>query len=171
MNNELPELPKFERSPINPKNEAEDKEIWQPNWKCFCCHDTGRIYPTLVRLIIPDYDYDKDKVPICQNCNAGSNWMHLQEMIDTRIDLKICRRLDQFERENWKRTTVQQFEIAKKRVSLVTDEIAKAHSLTNSDRTQNDNREVQQRKAEVEAISPEQWGAMNKEYLVGKKDE
>ena len=165
------ELPKFERSQVFPKIEVEDKEIWQPSWKCFCCHDTGRIYPTLVRLIIADYDYDKDKIPVCQNCNAGSNWMHLQSMIDTRIDFKICRHFDQFERDNWKRTTVQQFEIVKKRIGLVTDEIAQSHSLTKNNRTSNDDREVQQRKAEIEAISPEQWGAMNESYLVGKKDE
>lgn len=167
------ELPKFDRLPINPKNElVEDKEIWQPSWRCYCCRDTGRIYPTLVRLIIPDYDYDKDKVPICQNCNAGSTWMHLQAMIDTRIDLKICHYLDKFERENWKHSTQQQFEIAKKRVGLVTDEIAQAHSLTSANRTAEDDREVQQRKAEIEAITPEQWEAMNKAYLVGSnKDE
>jgi len=164
-------LPQFERLPINPKNEAEDKEIWQPSWKCFCCHDTGRIYPTLVRLVIANYDYDKDKIPICQNCNAGSNWMHLQLMIDTRIDFKICRHLDKFERENWKRTTQQQFEIIKKRVSLVTNEIAQAHSLTSANRTPNDDREVVQRKAEIEAISPEQWKEMKNDYLVGKKNE
>ncbi|MEH2252308.1 hypothetical protein [Nostoc sp.] len=169
MNNELP---KFERSPVNPRNEEEDKEIWQPSWKCFCCHDTGRIYPTLVRLVITDYDYDKDKIPICQNCNAGSNWMHLQLMIDTRIDFKICRHLDKFERENWKRTTQQQFEIVKKQVGLVTNKIAQAHSLTSANRTQNDDCEVQQRKAEIEAITPEQWEGMNKSYLVGSnKDE
>ena len=164
-------LPTFERLPVNPKNEEEDKELWQPNWKCFCCHDTGRIYPTLVRLIIADYDYDKDKIPVCQNCNAGSNWMHLQSMIDTRIDFKICRHLDKFERDNWKRTTVQQFEIIKKRIGLVTDEIAQSHSLTKNNRTPNDDREVQLRLAEIEAISPEQWASMKKDYLVGKKDE
>lgn len=168
MNNELP---KFERSPVDPRKEEEDKEIWQPSWKCFCCHDTGKIYPTLVRLVIADYDYDKDKIPICQNCNAGSNWMHLQSMIDTRIDFKICRHLDKFERENWKRTTQQQFEIVKKRIDLVTNEIAQAHSLTSANRTSNDEREVQLRLAEIENISSEQWEAMNKEYLVGKKDE
>jgi hypothetical protein len=165
------ELPKFERLPINPRNEEEDKEIWQPNWKCFCCHDTGRIYPTLVRLIIADYDYDKDKIPVCQNCNAGSNLMHLQSMIDTRIDFKVCRHLDKFERDNWKRTTQQQFEIVKKRVDLVTNEIAQSHSLTKNNRTPNDDREVAQRKAEIEAISPEQWKEMKNDYLVGKKDE
>ncbi len=98
-------------------------------------------------------------------------------MIDTRIDFKVCRHLDKFERDNWKRTTQQQFEIVKKRVDLVTNEIAKAHSLASSDayggkqRTSNDEREVQQHKAEIEAISPEQWASMKKDYLVGKKDE
>ena len=97
--------------------------------------------------------------------------MHLQGMIDTRIDLKICRRLDQFERQNWKRTTQKQFEIVKKRVSLVTDEISQTHSLIKHKRTHNDDREVAQRKAKIEAISPEQWKSMRDDYLVGKKDE
>ncbi len=92
-------------------------------------------------------------------------------MIDTRIDFKICRHLDQFERDNWKRTTQQQFEIVKKRVSLVTDEIAQSHSLAVTNRTSNDEREVQQRKAEIEAIRPQEWKEMKNDYLVGKKDE
>lgn len=39
--------------------------------------------------------------------------------------------------------------------------------MTKRDRTDNDNREVQQRKAEVEAIGPKQWAAMRKAYLGG----
>ncbi len=57
----MSELPKFERSPILP-NEVEDKEIWQPRWHCFCCQDTGQIQAHLVRLIIPDYDPNRDAI-------------------------------------------------------------------------------------------------------------
>lgn len=71
------ELPKFERLPILPKKEEQDKEIWQPSWNCFCCQDTGQIQAHLVRLIIPDYNPNRDRIvlllqlDLCSGVGAG----------------------------------------------------------------------------------------------------
>ncbi|MBD2682891.1 MULTISPECIES: hypothetical protein [Nostoc] len=161
-------LPQFERLPINPKKEEEDKEIWQPNWNCFCCQDTGQIQAHLVRLIISDYDPNRDRIPVCQGCNKFDRHNLMDYgVLDTRFDLFLCKKLDRIAREDWKQVTQKQFEIVKQRIN----QISKSHSLSSSDRTDNDNREVKQRKAEVEAITPDQWKAMRDDYLVGKKDE
>jgi hypothetical protein len=92
-------------------------------------------------------------------------------VLDTRFDLFLCKKLDAISCSEWKKVTEKQFEKYKKQLDIATDQIAQAHSLASSDRTPNDEPEVQQRKAEVEDISPEQWEAMNKAYLVGKQDE
>jgi len=161
-------LSQFERLPINEQTENEDKEIWQPKWNCFCCQDTGQIQAHLVRLIISDYDPNRDRIPVCQGCNKFDRH-NLRDygVLDTRFDLFLCKKLDRIARDDWKQVTEKQFEMVKQRVN----QIAQSHNLAVSNRTQNDEREVQQRKAEIEAIAPEQWEAMNKEYLVGKKDE
>lgn len=172
-------LPQFERLPINEQTENDDKEIWQPRWNCFCCQDTGQIQAHLVRLIIPDYDHNRDRIPVCQGCNKFDrhNWMEYG-VLDTRFDLFLCKKLDAISRADWKQVTGKQFEKYKKQLDIATGALAKpavgiaqSHNLAVSNRTQNDDREVQQRKAEIESITPEQWEAMNKEYLVGKKDE
>lgn len=164
-------LPTFERSPILP-NEEKDKEIWQPRWACFCCQDTGQIQAHLVRLIISDYDPNRDRVPVCQGCNKFDRH-NLRDygVLDTRFDLFLCKKLDAISRADWKQVTEKQFEKYKNQLDIATGQISKSHSLASSDRTSNDEREVQQRKAEVEAISPQEWKAMNESYLVGKKDE
>jgi hypothetical protein len=164
----MTDLPTFEREPILP-NVEEDKEIWQPRWHCFCCQDTGQIQAHLVSLIIPDYDHNRDRIPVCQGCNKFDRH-NLRDygVLDTRFDLFLCKKLDAISRADWKQVTEKQFEMFKQRVN----QIAKTHSLASSNRTLNDDREVAQRKAEIEAISPEEWEAMNKDYLVGSnKDE
>lgn len=169
----MTDLPIFERLPINEKTENDDKEIWQPKWNCFCCQDTGLIYRHLIELIIPNFDPNRDRIPVCQGCNKFDNY-HLKEygVLDLRFDLYICKKLDAIARDGWKRTTLSQFEKYKNQLDIATGAIAQSHSLAVTNRTSNDEREVQQRKAEIEAITPEQWEAMNKTYLVGSnKDE
>jgi hypothetical protein len=165
------ELPTFERSPILP-NEQEDKEIWQPRWNCFCCQDTGQIQTHLVRLVIPDYDGNRDRFPVCQGCNKFDRH-NLRDygVLDTRFDLFLCKKLDAISRADWKQVTEKQFEKYKNQLDVATGAIAQSHNLALTNRNSNDDREVAQRKAEIEAISPEQWKAMNESYLVGKKDE
>ncbi|MEA5626891.1 hypothetical protein [Nostoc sp. UHCC 0251] len=164
----MTDLPIFERLPINEQTENNDKEIWQPSWHCFCCQDTGLIYRHLIELIIPDFDPNRDRIPVCQGCNKFDNY-HLKEygVLDLRFDLYICKKLDAIARDGWKRTTQQQFEKYKNQLDIATGAIAQSHSLAVTNRTSNDDREVAQRKAEIQAITPEQWEAMNKTYLVG----
>ncbi len=113
-----------------------------------------------------------DRIPVCQGCNKFDRH-NLRDygVLDTRFDLFLCKKLDAISRADWKQVTEKQFEKYKKQLDIATGQIAKTHSLASSDRTSNDDREVQQRKAEVEAISPQEWKAMNESYLVGKKDE
>lgn len=163
----IEDFPQFEPLPVRAEPETGDKEIWQPSWKCYCCQDTGKIQPHLVRLVVPNYDYNRDRIPICQLCECGDKLYHLNQLgvIDTRFELLLCKKLDAIARDQWRVTTQKQFEIMRKRVDIASSEIAKTHSLTKGDRlrpaggnrTDNDNREVQQRKAEIGAISPKQW--------------
>jgi hypothetical protein len=134
------DFPQFEPLPVRAEEEQEDKEIWQPSWKCFCCQDTGKVQPHLVRLVIPDYDYQRDRLPICQLCSCGDKLYHLTEfgVIDTRFETLLCKKLDTLAREEWNQATQEQFEINKKRVGLITDELAQNHSLRKGKRTDND---------------------------------
>lgn len=167
-------LPEFSPEPIRDEDQpGYQKEIWRPSWRCFCCRDSGIVDPHLARLVMPNYNSDRDRNPICQapGCNEGANWLHLRGNIDMRLTSAICQELDRISREDWRQTTQQQFEKFKSQVDTATGEIAQSHNFAVRNRTSNDEREVQQRKAEIEAISPEQWEAMNEAYLVGKKDE
>lgn len=75
-----------------------------------------------------------------------------------RLTAAICQELDRISREDWRQSTQQKF------VNLKA--LSQKMSMSGSrDRTENDNREVAQRKAEVEAISPEQWAAIRGAYL------
>lgn len=168
------ELPQLPPEPVRVEDqEGYQKEIWRPSWRCFCCKDTGWIDPGLVLLVIPKYNSNRDRNPICQSpgCNEGANWLHLKGNIDMRFTASICQELDRINREDWRQVTQQKFEKFKNQVDVATGAIAQSHNLALTNRNSNDDREVAQRKAEIEAISPELWLAMNESYLVGKKDE
>ena len=129
----------FEQLPswtVRPEEEQE-KEIFQPKWNCFCCRDTGKVQPDLVQLVIPSYNYDRDRSPMCQNCDKGQlRWGHLEELgiIDQRLTFQICRKLDLISREDWRQTVSAWFEMAKLRVEQSTGEIAQARNLRRRDR-------------------------------------
>jgi hypothetical protein len=85
-----------------------DRESYSPDWKCYCCHDTGKIAPTNIKIIILDFDKNVDASPVCQKqgCFAGS-WIHgasdaIKESFDFRFTPEICEQLDQIERSQWK---------------------------------------------------------------------
>ena len=98
-------LPQLPREPIRQELELEDKEIWQPDWRCFCCQDTGVIARVLVRLVIPDYDHHRDKIVACQhpNCETGTRFQY-DLNYDQRFTAKICIELDSIAREDWQNT-------------------------------------------------------------------
>lgn len=132
------EFEPLEPLPVRPEKEEQEKEIWQPNWNCFCCQDTGRIQLLLVQRVIPDYDYDRDKIPVCQLCNKGRDWLHLKDkgILDTRISFDTCRKLDSLAREDWKHTTQMWFEWAKKRIMQGINDVAQKYNTRKRDRIQ-----------------------------------
>lgn len=166
------ELPKLNRLLVSPNKESEDKEIFYPDWNCFCCHDTGKVQPHWTRLIIPDFDWNKDKIPLCTNCRVHHDLTHLLEyqVFDTRFTSQVCAELDRIARKDWANAakSKQQKLLAQKFQQAVLD-ISKKQSLRKRDRTENDNREVQARKAEIEAITHEQWMQMQAAYIGVKK--
>ncbi|MBD2254706.1 hypothetical protein [Nostoc parmelioides] len=156
-------MKKIPRAPVRAEDEpGYEKEIWQPSWQCFCCHDSGIVQPHLAQLVIDGYNYDQDKFPRCQNpgCKAGSHWdnENVSNSVDYRLSPVICKKIDSIEREGWRQTTHQKCANLK----TLSQNLAMPGS---QERTEQDNREVQQRKAEIEAISHEQWMAMRKGYL------
>lgn len=154
----LPELPP---EPIRDEDKpGYQKKIWQPSWHCFCCEDTGIVRSRLAAMVIRGYDSSRDRLPICQapSCNAGMKWLHLEENIDMRLTSGICQELDRISREDWHQT------IQKKFVNLKALSQKLAMPGTR-ERTEQDNRDVQKRKAEIEAISHQQWMMMRKAYL------
>ncbi len=104
-------LPQLPREPIRPEREQlpDDKEIWQPDWRCFCCQDTGTISQNLSRSIVPDYDPHRDKRPACQHprCEAG-RLLRGDFNYDQRFTAGICSQLDALAREDWRNTVKAQ---------------------------------------------------------------
>ncbi|KOP24631.1 hypothetical protein AMR41_19790 [Hapalosiphon sp. MRB220] len=126
-------LPQLPPQPMRREDElGYEKEIWHPQWQCFCCWDTGKVQPHLARLVISGYDYDRDRLPVCQapGCIAGSNYLHLEDEIDMRLVSAICQELDRIERENWRQTTLNKVALIQERIQQTT--VAK--SLRQSDR-------------------------------------
>ena len=131
----MSEFPLFDAEPVRPEEEL-DKVVWQPSWRCFCCQDSGKISPNLVRRVIPGYNYERDRIPICQACNKHSEIYHLKEfgVLDTRFDFQLCRKLDAVAREDWRLSAQAWFEMAKQRIEQSTGEIAQEHNLRKRDR-------------------------------------
>ncbi|WP_016948767.1 hypothetical protein [Anabaena sp. PCC 7108] len=161
----IDDLPQFEPIPLRPEEENKEGEIFYPQWRCFCCQDSGLVSCHLVQLIMPKYNPNRDKWVLCQTgyCNASKRWENVGvENFDTRFIPSICQKLDLINRENWRNTVQQQINIR---------QLAKKLKMPGSgDRTDNDNRNVQQRKQEIEAISHEEWMNISNEYL-GQKPE
>jgi len=105
-------IEKLPRNSMRPEKEPDaEVEIWQPSWKCFCCHDTGIINQHLAALVIDEYDSNRDKFPRCVNpgCKAGDHWDSetLTDCVDYRINAVTCQKLDAIEREGWRQTVRQ----------------------------------------------------------------
>jgi hypothetical protein len=147
----IDDLPQFEPIPLRPEQENQEEEIFYPQWRCFCCQDSGLVAQDLVRLIMPQYNPDRDKWVLCQagHCDASKRWENVPiENFDTRFIPSICQKLDLINREQWRDSVKQQINIR---------QLAKKRKMPGSgDRTENDNREVQQRKQEIEGIDYEE---------------
>ena len=160
------DLPQFEPLPIIPPQEHSSEEIFYPRWHCFCCQDSGIVNAHLVRLVMPNYDPSRDKWVACQNLGCdkfNERWLGATlDNFDTRFIPAICQKLDLKSREDWRNTVEHQVEIIK---------LAKKLKMPGArERTESDNRSVAQKKAEIEAITHEQWMAMREKYMGVKED-
>lgn len=159
-------LPQFSREPTRPRLDEEiAKELWQPDWRCFCCHDTGLVARSLVLMVISDYDHMNDKPVACQHPRCEKGWEYRgTESCDQRFEMGVCVQLDKFERENWRRTIREQFDgwkQAQAKISALTVNIGMPGARG---RSANDEREIEIRKGEVENIAQEDWQKMTEEY-------
>ncbi len=127
-----------------------EKEVWQPSWKCYCCHDLGIVRPHLVAMLIDGYDYRHDKLPRCQNqgCSAGSSYdsSQLSNCIDYRLSPAICQELDMIEREDWRQTHAKWHSTRKHRQ---VDFSSVVQNLRPTNRTSGEQMELMRRLEEV----------------------
>jgi hypothetical protein len=105
----LPPLPMRRENDPN-----DDPEIWQPNYLCFCCEDTGLAMHAAV-MFIEGYDLDKHKFPVCQNpgCENGLKFGQvpaLENSLDWRLDAQMCAEADQAKRKEWRKWAKQQLQ-------------------------------------------------------------
>lgn len=142
--------------PLTLRRECEpdyEKEIWQPNWRCFCCHDTGFVLDRLAAHVIEGYTAGLHKIVECQAtlCQAEiGETLEASGTIDDRLTSDICDHLDSLERENWRQTLKQQHELRKKALGLV-DELAERKSMRLRQRTPTE--EMEARRKHEEAIN------------------
>ncbi|GBE95731.1 hypothetical protein [Nostoc cycadae] len=159
----IDDLPQFEPLPLREPKSEEEEQLFYPEWHCFCCGDSGIVQAHLVRLVMPNYDSDHDKWVACQNwdCTKFSDRWGAVDLsnFDTRFKPDICAKLDKISRQDWRTTISIQVELRK---------LASSKKMSGAkDRTINDDREVWQRKEEIENLSPQQWAGMRKAYLGG----
>jgi len=110
------------------KEPGAEVEIWQPDWNCFCCHDSGIVHHYLAALVIDGFDSNLDKLP-----------RFLAPSVDYRLTADICQELDAIERENW-RDYVQ-----KKRLALKVDLSTIGKNLRQCQRTSTEERSARQK--------------------------
>jgi hypothetical protein len=151
----------LEPIPIRDQIENNQKDFY-PTWNCFCCQDSGKVSQHLIKRIIPSYNPDIHLWAACQNtsCNKfRENWRGASpQNFDMRFSPLTCQKLDLIERENWYQTIDNKQEIIE-RVKVLSQNFKMGGV---KDRTENDNREIQQRKQEVENYH---WAAASTAYL------
>jgi len=144
-------LPQLPPEPLRREDQpGYDKKIWQPNWNCFCCLDTGIVNAHLVKKVIPNYQFWRDKLPICNlpSCGVSDSFAHIaKENFDMRFSAQICMELDRLNREDWRVSTAARADAIKAANSL-----AKKMGIAPRDRNGNDEHELAIRKAELELI-------------------
>ena len=99
-----------------------EREIWQPDWNCFCCQDTGQARHA-AEMFIEGYDPNKHKLPVCQNpgCQAGQVFgaaPSLKYSLDWRLDAAMCQEADRVQREVWREEVRRQQQQGRPRVDL-----------------------------------------------------
>ena len=103
------DFPQLDPIPMRAETDPNyQKEIWQPEWNCFCCQDTG-IAKNAARMFIKDWNLDRHKLPICRkpNCKASEIFSEhpeprVQASLDWRLSPEMCEEVDRLEREAWR---------------------------------------------------------------------
>lgn len=135
-------LKKFPKKLQRPdKDETIDLEIWKPKWNCFCCHDNGIINLRLAKLVLEDYDHNKDKFPKCQatKCKAGQHYNspNLFDSVNYDIDPETCNELDKKERDYWNDTVFDKHQ-------NIVNKLAKDFNMREKDRSQLEQEQAEQ---------------------------
>lgn len=156
------DIQKLPRLPMRREDKpGYEQEIWQPNWACYCCRDTGIVSANLVTLVIADFDPKHDKLPKCSNpdCQAGENWDSeaLVNSLDYRLSAATCQKLDALERESWRQTV----KLKQSQISALT----RQRSLRKRDRSSQEEMESQRRHEDACSVEPMKLRAMARKYL------
>lgn len=142
-------FPKLERLLLRPELEEQPKEVWRPTWHCFCCQDTGYVGNSLIRLVIPDYDANKDRSVACRNCDKVTVYAELvQNSLDWRFTPSLCAELDRIYRDDWARTVEQQSELRERALELI-DDLAERKSIRLRRRSLEEEMEVKRKHQEI----------------------
>lgn len=115
-----------------------DPEIWQPDWNCFACEDTGFAYK-VARRYIDGYNQETDKFPVC-TCSKGQQKILSEELypsLDTRLTEEMCKSVDEEARREWQQWAKdkRQRRMARLQAVELIDELAERRSLRQQKRT------------------------------------
>ncbi|MDJ0636766.1 MAG: hypothetical protein QNJ34_26540 [Xenococcaceae cyanobacterium MO_188.B29] len=143
---------KFKPIPLRPECEPNyDKQLWQPNWCCYCCHDTGFVLERLAAYVIEGYVGGQHKIPKCRasKCQAEiGETLEASGSLDKRLTPEICDYLDYLERSDWARTLKSKHDLRKQAKGLV-DELAERKSIRLRRRTPVEEIEVKRKHFEI----------------------
>ena len=138
-----------------------EPEIWQPDWQCFCCEDTG-IAKWAIYLFMEGYEQGKCKYPVCQNpgCEAGRSFgasPSLAYSLDWRLEPTLCQEADLWNREQWREWAKDKQQRIKNTNLLKSGlaDIAAKHNLRKRDRSAEEERVAQLRHEEAIAQANE----------------
>ncbi len=137
----LPPLPM--RRDSDPNYEA---SIWQPDYSCFCCSDTG-LAMHAAQMFIEGYNLEKHKFPVCQNpgCEEGKKFGQVPDLkysLDWRLDAAMCAKADQARRKEWLQWAVRQ---QQKRQTAEIDYSTITNNLRSNNRTSSEEMEAWQK--------------------------
>jgi hypothetical protein len=127
------DLPKFSRMLQRQEDEPDfDKPLWRPPWSCYCCHDTGFVVYSLVRMVIRDYDGNKDKPVVCHRFRIKDKFGEVISLSsDWRFNDELCSKLDRIARDDWAMTLEKMYSEGKEGYSLDLSKIGKNMRMRN----------------------------------------
>ena len=141
----------FEKLPALTRREEDEPgyeaESWKPNWKCYCCHDTGFVLDRLAAYVIDGYDAEKSKIPRCNASGCGAEvGVYLEESgtLDNRLTVEVCARLSEMEKKSWEDYRWQKHQLRKETLGLMND-LAEKKSVRNVRRSEKEQKQAKER--------------------------